>query len=490
MVKCQWLNVKCRSLSLPRIYTPRRGTGVPRRAREEAVDRIYRDDDGKLPDFTRLDRRPPTWRRWAVGGGLVLLALLAVAAWASFLIFKPYTAVSGGNVTVRIEAPPTAMIGQELAYRVVVANDDRVPLARATLELRLPDDFAVTSADPPPDDARGFRWTIGTIGANRERTIEVRGRLYGTPSQEARIDATAVYRPANFNADFQSLATAATMLGASPFTLTMNGPTEAVPGEAVAYTLSYEHTGDLVLPETSVALEVPRAFVLTTTTPERSRTDELVWKIGAIQPKAKGTITVTGSFRSGAAEPLTLRATAAIEPVPGRRLALVTPEHVTAVLGGDAVVTATVNDQTSSVDAPLGSPLRFRIAVRNDGTSELRNLTVQATFEATSVAERSILNFSAIQDPSNGTAIGEQLAPGLRRGTITWTPKELAALASLPAGEQRQIDFAIPIHTSESLPGFPTSGRITFSAVIGIGATGTVERPRQASAGPIEIRVK
>ncbi len=477
-------------MSRPRIYTPRRGTGIPRRAREEAVDRIYRDDDGKLPDFTRLDRRPPTWRRWAVGGGLLLLAVLAVAAWASFLIFKPYTAVSGGSVNVKIDAPPTATIGQELAYRVTITNDDRIPLAQTTLELRLPEDFAVTSADPPPDDARGFRWTIGTIPANGNRAIEVRGRLYGTPNQDARIEATAVYRPANFNADFQSLATATTTLGTSPLTLTMNGPTESVPGEAVTYTLSYEHTGELVVPETSVILEVPRSFALTSTTPERSRTDELVWNVGALQPKAKGTITVIGSFRVGSKDPYPLRATTTIEPVPGRRLIFAAPEHVTAVLGGDAVVTATVNDQTSSIDAPPGSPLRFRIAIRNDGTSELRDLTVQAMFEATSVAERSILNFSAIQDPANGAAFGEQLAPGLRRGTITWTPKEVAALATLPPSEQRQIDFVLPIHDSGSLPGFPASGRITFAAAIDIGATGGVERARQVTAGPIEIRVK
>lgn len=476
-------------MSRPRIYTPRRGTGVPRRDREEAVSRIYRDNDGKLPDFTRLDRRPPTWRRWAVGGGLLLLALLAVAAWASFLIFKPYTTVSGGNVAVRIDAPPTATIGQEIAYRITVANDDRVPLAQAAVELRLPEDFAVTAADPPPDDARGFRWTLGTIPANSKRAVELRGRLYGTPNQEVRIEATAVYRPANFNADFQSPATATTVLGVSPITLTIDGPTEAVPGESVTYTLAYEHTGELAVPETAITLEVPRTFVLTTAAPERSRTDELLWNLGALQPKAKGTITVTGTFRSGAKEPHRLRAIAAMEPVPGHRLALSQPEHVTAVLGGDAVITATVNDQTNGMDAPPGSALRFRIAVRNDGELELRSLTMWAILEATSVAERSILNFGAIQDPANGITVGEQLAPGLRRGTITWTSKEIPALAALPPGEQRQFDFTIPIHNAETLPGFPATGRIQFVAMVGIGATGGVERAREARAGPIEIRI-
>lgn len=419
-----------------------------------------------------------------------MLAVLAVAAWASFLIFKPYTTTSSGNVTVTIEAPPTAAVGAEVSYRITIDNGDRVPVARTSVELKLPIDFTMTEATPAPDDARGLQWTMGTIPADGQRTIDLRGRLYGAPAQDARVEAVAVYRPGNFNADFQAVATALTRLDASPMVLTLTGPERTVPGEAVTYAMAYEYLGTLTMPETVVTLDVPRSFVLTSATPDRSRSDALLWKLGALEPQAKGTITVHGTFNAGAKDPVTIRVTAAIEPSPEHRIALQSADATTTVLGGDVILIATANDQTAGFTTPPGTGLRFRISVRNDGNEDLHDLVVFALLEATSVTERSILNFSAITDPLNGPAIGEQLAAGLRRGTITWTTKEFPDLATLPPGQVRTIDFTLPIHTPESLPGLPDHGRIIFSTAVDVGKTGEVTQSRRMTTSPLEIQVQ
>lgn len=476
-------------MSRPSVYSPRRGSGLPRQQRNAAVERIYRGDDGGLPDFSRLDRRPPHWRRWAIGGGLAILAILAVAAWASFLVFKPYAASSSGDVTVTIDAPTTTTLGEEFTYRIVVTNADRVPLATASLEVRLPEEFAVTTAEPTPDDARGFRWTIGTIRPEEIRSFTVRGRLYSAPRSSARIEAVAVYRPANFNSDFQTIANATTTFGASPVELTLAGPDHAVPNSPVTYTIAYAYTGTLTTPDAVVTLDVPRTFVFTSATPERTRGDTLLWRIGALNPGVRGTIAVTGSFNAGQQDPFIVRAGIAIEPAPDRRVALATQEVQTPVLGGDIVLIATANDQTSGFSVAPGDTLRFRLTLRNDGKDELRDLRVYAIFEATTVTERSILNFSAMTDPANGIAVGEQLAAGLRRGTVTWTPKEITELAALAPGAQRQIDVAVPLHTATSLPGFPQQGLITFTGAVDIGSTGTIAELRRVATTPLELRI-
>jgi len=475
-------------VSRSRVYNPRRGTRASRQRRDEAVERIYRDDRGHLPDFSRLDRRPATWHRWVIGGGLITLALLAVAAWGSFLVFKPYTS-SGGNVAVTVDAPKTVAFGEEFTYRITVANDDRVPLATAALEVRLPDDFAVTTADPAPDDARGFRWTIGTIPAAERRSFDIRGRLYSAPDAPARLEAIAVYRPANFNAEFQSDADATTTLSASPVALTLSGPDHAVPNASVTYTIAYEHTGTLTTPPATIALDVPRSFVFASATPERSRGDTLLWNIGALAPQAKGQITIVGSFTVGQKEPIIVSATIAIEPAPGKRTVIQTSEVQTPVLGGDIVLIATANDQTAGFAVAPGDAIRLRIAVRNDGRESLERVRVHAVLDATAVAERSIINFSGMTDAANGTAIGEQLAPGLRRGTITWTEREIPELAALAPGAQRQIDLTLPLHTAASLPGFPGQSRVTITAAVDVAKTGAVEEPRRATAAPIELTI-
>ncbi|MBI4142608.1 hypothetical protein HY480_01910, partial [Candidatus Uhrbacteria bacterium] len=405
-----------------RIYSPRRGTGLPANARAEAVEHVYRDADGKLPDFTRLDRRPPSWRRWAIGGGLITLALLAVAAWTSFLVFKPYTASSGGNVVLTVDGPPTAPIGGDVEYRVRVANDDRVPVAQVALELTLPEDFTVVTTDPAPEETKRLRWTIGALDAHADRTIVVRGRLFGEPGASARAEAVVIYRPANFNSDFQTIAKATTTLDASPLTVAMVGPTESVPGTPETYTVTYTNTGTATTPPLVLMIAAPSSFALIATTPDRPRREELLWPIGELSPGGTGTITISGSFGASAAGDTPFRATIAVSARPDRRLSQASALVTTKVLGGDVAVTATVNDQTTALTAPPGALLRFRIAIRNTGTAELRGITLRAMLDGTSVGDRSILDYGNITDPANGSAIGKQKTPDVRTGTITWTP--------------------------------------------------------------------
>lgn len=456
--------------------------------RDAAVEQIYRDKDGKLPDFTRFDRRPPPWRRWAIGGGLVTLALLTVAAWAGFLIFKPYTASSGGNVTVRIEASETAMAGDEVAYRIRIANDDRVPLANTALELAIPEHLVLASADPAPDDARAVRWTIGTIPARGERTVELRGRLYGAPDTEVRLTATAIYRPANFNADFQTIASATTRLGQSPLALTITGPERAIAGEPVTYAIAYAHAGTIALPTSAITVELPRSFVMSNAQPVRPKREDLRWPIGEVAAGVKGTIAIDGSFGTDAKGAQAVRARALVEVGGDRRIMIAESTATTEVLGGDVVVLTTVNDQTGRLEARPGDALRFRIAVRNDGQAELRGLTVRAVFEATSVDGKSILDFNRIEDPANGTAVGEPIGTDRRRGTITWTSAQVADLASVPAGEQRMATFTLPLRIADGFT-YPAGSRVTLTASVEVAATGTLEQVRRVSGAPVEIRI-
>lgn len=427
------------------------------------------------------------WRRWAIGGGLVALAVLALAAWASFLIFKPYTVTSGGNVVVTMGAPTTVAVGGEVIYHIHIANDDRIPVASVALELKLPPNFAIVSSEPVPDEGRGLRWTIGALPARASEDIEIRGRLYGTPKLEARAEALAIYRPANFNADFQSVASAVTTFDPSPFTFAITGPSDALPGEPVTYTITYEHIGSQATVPAVLLLDVPRSFILTSTTPERARKDDLLWRIGEIAPQAKGTITVTGTFGSDARDTMAIRAMLAIEPEAGQRLTQAEANATTKVIAGDVFLVATVNDQSGTLTATSGMSLQFRIAIRNTGAAELRGSTVTATFEATAVREKSILDFNALVDAANGVAVGRQQTPGVRVGTITWTAKEIPGLAALKPGDQVIIPFSLPIRSGDSVP---ADARAMLTATVQIAATGTTEKPRSVTSSPVVITVR
>ncbi|MBI4433944.1 hypothetical protein HY632_04155, partial [Candidatus Uhrbacteria bacterium] len=397
---------------------------------------------------------------------------------------------SGSDVLLAIQAPAAAGFGEEITYHVTLTNDDRIPLASSTVEVRLPENFRMITAVPTPDAAHALRWTLGTIPDHGRKTVEVRGQLFGAPASTAAITALAVYRPANFNADFQTTASASTALGTSPITLSVEGPAEVLPHASVTYTITYEHVGERALPPTTITVDAPRTFVLTTTKPDRTRKDTLQWSIGELAPNAKGTIVLTGNFTDGGRDPITLRATALLTTTEDRTLALANAETATFVVGGDVAVIATVNDQTSSIDIRPGDTLRFRSTIRNEGTKPLEQITVHAILEAPAVSDRSVLDFNRINDAASGAAFGERLAAGRRRGTITWTPKEIPGLGAIPPGEQRQIDFALPLHTPESLSGMPKSGTITLRTTVDVAATGGTAQARTIPGNVLTMTLK
>ncbi|MFH1099212.1 MAG: hypothetical protein V1723_04845 [Candidatus Uhrbacteria bacterium] len=472
-----------------RIYQPRRGDAVNSSPAAKAVERVYRGEDGKLPDFTRLDRRPKSWRRWMVAGALVTLGILAAVAWASFLIFRPYVTSNGNDVRLVIEAPPAADVGSEITYHVRITNDEHVPLAQATLRVRLPEYFIIAAADPAPEDAQAPSWTLGTISANSERVISIRGILYGNPGSATRAEAALFYRPANFNSDFETNSTVTTTLGASPVAITVNGPERAMPGEAITYTFTYEHGGTRPLPSSFFSVELPRTFTLANTQPARPDRNALRWPLGELTPGAKGTISVTGAYAGDAQGVLDVRANVALA-LDDRQIPLTEQKNTTEIIGGGVTVTVTANDQINGFVVRPGETLRFRVAIRNAGNTELHDLIVRAIFDATSVTERSALNFNALTDAANGTIVGEQLAAGLRRGIITWTNTQRPDLAVLKPGEQRTIDVTIPIHTPSSLPGLPKQGRIAFSGDATVTATDTNAQSRTIASAPIELDLR
>ncbi|MDO8462913.1 MAG: hypothetical protein Q7S96_01380 [bacterium] len=474
----------------PRTETRQRnGAKTPshRSAASDAVERLYRDRNGNLRDPRRFDRREHPWKRVVIGSGLIALALLAVAAWASFVVFRPTSSTRTGRIAITIDAPPIAQLGDAVAYRVTVANEGRVPITSTTVELVLPDGYLLASAEPQPDAGQRTRWTIGTIEGNASNTIELRGHLYGEPGTPARIAATAIYRPGNFNANFEERTEATTALGASPVTLALEGPKTTVPGEEVTYTITYAHVAGQPSTDIAITLEIPQTFAITSTEPVRDDARESTWNIAALTGDMTGTVTVHGRFLSG--DEAHLRARATVTPQ-GHAITIASANAETDVIGGDVLLLATANDQTNGFTVSSGESLRFRIAMRNDGDTTVRNLTVRAILDASSVAERSILNFNAIEDGANGTVTGEQRAAGLRRGTIVWTPANVPALTELAPGAQATINFTIPLHTAASLPGLPKTGRIQLDVQTEIGATGTLDKPYTIQTTPIVITVQ
>lgn len=95
--------------------------------------------------------------------------------------------------------------------------------------------------------------------------------------------------------------------------LTIDGPSEVISGQEVAYDVSYENTGTIPLASLEVKLNVPKGFLIENADPTAT-TENTIWTIGAITAGSDGLITLKGIWIDPVPSGQTLQALATYRP--------------------------------------------------------------------------------------------------------------------------------------------------------------------------------
>ncbi len=102
-----------------------------------------------------------------------------------------------------------------------------------------------------------------------------------------------------------------------------------------------------------------------------------------------------------------------------------------------------VNGQGQFASAGFRDTLGYSIFYKNMSEQNLEGLVIKINFDSTSRNNKMLLDWTTLVDQNGGKIVGVQLSPELRRGTITWTSREISRLAKLLPGEEGKIDFTI-----------------------------------------------
>jgi hypothetical protein len=414
------------------------------------LERIY-VDDGTLPDMTKLERKKRSPR--AVLLGLILFfAILAGVAWIGFFVFQPYARFEGKGVELAIEGPKEVKAGEAVRYEFEYKNTERVGLAALELRLIVPEEFHVLEHSIEPT-TEPYTWTLGNLAHNGTGKIMLRGFFLGPDQGRSAFQSIATYRPANFNADFQSITTNPVAINESVLSGTLEGPTEAAPGEDVVYTYTLTHTGQETLENLEVSIEGTDSFLFDSAEPEPSDERPTRWLLQPLEPNDEVVITVHGAFAA------TAKGMTEVPFVIGvvKNDALFTHRRdviETDVLAGDLSFKLVINGTTKDFPADYGETLNASLAYENQGERTIGDLTISLRINASPVG---LIDWeSAVIEPD----------ARIRNGVITWTGREWEALGQVRPGEEGTIDLSLPI-TSEAPRGEGTDElRFSGSALI------------------------
>lgn len=157
------------------------------------------------------------------------------------------------EITMRVLAPAQLISGQVIKYEIGITNVSINDFDDLVLELSYPPGFSFTSAVPKPSEGGTF-WQLPRLKFGAVQNIIIEGRLSAAPGEDVYIEAELLTEK-----DGEKLSAgrsyAFTRMLDAPIKLEhvlREGPGTVLPGERLAYEVSYENIGDVGLENVAI----------------------------------------------------------------------------------------------------------------------------------------------------------------------------------------------------------------------------------------------
>ena len=241
--------------------------------------------------------------------GAAVFFLVALLVSAALLFFGGNT-ISGENITITTSGPLQVGGGEELPFRVTVANQNAVPIQSVTLIVEYP--RGTQSVSEEGKDLTVERRSLETIGAGEIVNVELGGRVYGEENEEQEIRVRVEYRIDGSNATFEKRADPLRFkIGTSPVVLTFDTVEAVSSGQEIEMKLTVQSNAPAPITDLLVKIAYPSGFDFGDASPG-AISGENTWKIARIEPGEKKEITVRGILTGHETEVRQFTATAGV----------------------------------------------------------------------------------------------------------------------------------------------------------------------------------
>jgi hypothetical protein len=420
----------------------------------DQLQEIYKNDDGSLPDMQQFETKKRGRLPRAFGTLLAACLLLGAVAYYGFFVFVPSNSFSEADVIVTVSGEDTALIGQDVQYRVRYRNAQKIPLSQVSVHVRYPEGFVYKESSRPPDEGGHDSWTIGALDSHDSGFIDITGTLYGNVDQAQSVRVFFNYLPSNFSSEFQKVATKEIVTANSPVLLDVVDVGDVVAGAQHTLTIRVEK-GEQFLQSNAntyaLVIDTSDAFVIQESDHKADTFDSGTWTIPSFEEPFA--LQVKGVFVSEEQAdiilPIRVLAWHEGQSQQDDPYEIAREELTVSVSQQDVRVSGVVNGSARELSVQPGELLNISVVAQNNTDKTISDVKLRAIFDAPSYRNRSILNWGEIDDPSDGDIIGEQLTDERRRGSITWTKRHAPGLRSIAPGESVVIDFQMRVKTSE-----------------------------------------
>lgn len=417
---------------------------------DQQLIEIYENADGTIPDMTHFQKGK---RNRFVRAMVVLLfscLFLAVVAWVGFFILQPKSGFSEKDVILSISGEEEVVVGEELRYRIRYRNDQNVDLTNVLLQVRYPEGFILTDSSLNPTNENKDEWLLGSLDAQESGFIDIFGKMYGNIGEKQSFRVFLDYVAVNFSSEFQKVTNTSIEVTEAPFDLLVEGPKDVVLGSDVEIEVVVDNKENQDLSNLAIEVNGGEIFFVRDSEPAPDQFIDNRWHVNSFGEGNR--LLIKGVFdsdildESGSLEIKLVGWKDADKSVDGYVYSskIFTANFLQKEISANLVINGTNKNFT----VQPGEVLNGTVILKNTGDTPMKGASLRVVLDSPSYQNKSILNWSELENPQDANIVGEQLNPEKRRAYLTWGRGQILDLRQVDPNEEIIADFSLPIKSA------------------------------------------
>lgn len=358
-----------------------------------------------------------------------LAFFILAAAVSAFLFFSGTNTVSTRNVAIAVSGPTSIRAGDTVSLQIVVTNKNSVPMQLTDLVVAFPD--GTRSAADVSVALPRLRETLGDIAPGETVNKTISARIFGTAGATADVDVSVEYRVPSSNAIFQSQASYSAPISESPASITVQGLTQVISGQATSITVTVASNVTEVLSGMVLTATYPPGFSFTASSPSPT-SGSASWNLGDIEPGGKRTVTINGTFTGDDGDTRVIHFTtgAASDTNPAAVSAPLATADTDFMIAKPFITASLALDGDTSATHIIrrGQPVRVDVAWQNNLPTNVQDLEIDVSLNGTILDRTSVAPVKGFFRSADNTVI--------------FSPENDPSLADVPPGTSGVASFS------------------------------------------------
>lgn len=224
--------------------------------------------------------------------GSVIFFVIALGA-VAYQTFLGDNLVSGNNIEVSVKAPISIAGGEVVPFEIEIKNNNSVSLLGTYLGVTFPLGAKEVSDTSIP--AKRVEESLGDIlpGGSVKKNLSV--ALFGAENEKKEISISLEYKVTGSNSLFNKTKTVSILVGSSPVSIVVTGPTEVNTNQTVNYTVDITSNSPSVVKGLLLEVTYPFGFSFVSSNPQTFFKNSF-WLVGDLEPGAKRTVKFSGTL--------------------------------------------------------------------------------------------------------------------------------------------------------------------------------------------------